>query len=253
MVRAVSLAVAGLLAATCSPAAREPSPPPAPAPAVTRAPAPVASIDDVADAPDAAAADAGKLDWLAPLRFLGPEKGLGDLCGPKCKVERTLPNVAPFKKLILAVGSDPLDSRNPNVRTTHVVFEASDGWYGASILKVGKGTQDVEMINPPSSGMAPFGHMNRRVEYNGRIGRVREIEDETTKAKLVAVELTRSDGIELGVLLLCGAGKDGHPACGELQSDAKLPRPRYEVADGVLEVKWQDGESGRFRVFYGDQ
>jgi hypothetical protein len=249
------LLVAGLCVAACSPATREPSPPPVATPApqpIASAPAPAASVDDVADAPDAAA-DAGKVDWLMPLRFLGPEKGLADLCGPKCKVERALPNVPPFKKLMLAVGSDPLDRPNPNVRTTHVVFQADDGWYGASILKVGKGFQDVEMINPPNMGMPPFGHMNRPVTYSGQIRGVRAIEDRTTKKKLVAVELTRSDGIDLGVLLLCGVGKDGHPACGELRSDGELLRTGYEVDDGIVDVTWQGGERGRFLVFYGDQ
>ncbi len=152
---------------------------------------------------------------------------------------------------MLAVGSDPLNPQNVKVKTTHIVLEADDGWYGAVVLRVGSGTQDLEMVNPPNSGMPPFGHMHRPVHYSGQIHRVREIEDRATRQKLVAVELTRSDGLPFDVLLLCGAARDGQPACGELRSES--PLSGYTLTNGVLDVTWQGGESAQFVVFWRDE
>jgi hypothetical protein len=214
--------------------------------------APEPAVAATAEPGDAAPTDthggAETVDDLAALRFVGPEKSLAEICGTHCRVRQTLPRVAPFMKLLLADGEDLPPMQNRAVVTTHLVFQANDGWYGSVVMRVGKGTEDIELVNPLHSGMPPFGHMRRPVTYTGRLGRVRAIEDRATKQALVALELTRSSGLEEHVLIVCGADQDEHPACGELRTQGAISH--YAVERRMIDVHWASGEHERFRLSF---
>lgn len=236
---AVALSVAG-----CTPSRRVERP------AVTNhetSPSPAASAMADASSPDAAAPGLESLDAVS---LLGPESALSGLCGARCRVRRRLPPVAPFKQLLMVDGGDPYERRNDQtVITTELVFEAADGWYGAILFRAGRGVRNVEMVNPRGSGMPGFGRMDCPVVYTGRLGAIRRLLDAKTKRSAVAIEVTRSDGVEENALVVCGARSDGHPACGELRSEPPAGYSARTLASGVVDVVGADGKHERLVAF----
>jgi hypothetical protein len=92
--------------------------------------------------------------------------------------------------------------------------------------------------------------MRHPVTYSGAVKRTRALEDRVTHETFVAIELTRSERTEEGVLVLCGANKERKPACGTLRTLPESGRIiDYVIEDGIVEVRWADRRVHRFVVF----
>jgi hypothetical protein len=167
-----------------------------------------------------------------------------DVCGAGCRVTRKLAGLSTAKVVALVDGTDPLESQPKTVVTTSVVFQTSEGWYGALLYRRGDGVEHLEIFNPPSMTES-VSRAERPTKYSGATRAVRVVED-SGRATLV-IELRRGQVTQEDALVLCQIADDGSPTCSELRTGADMLKG-YVLEGGVLTARF-DEQSDRYRVF----